>query len=368
MDGLKIKHSSGKRRHIFSNVLLVFSLVVLVLAAILAILGRTSDIYIFGYKPFIITTGSMETDYMTYSTAIVKKGGYDKVKVGDVIAFRAPAIGGGLAFHRVVEITDQGFHTKGDYNKVIDSDIVTGDNYVGHEVWHTNLTAYYMQNLKGPWGIWRMVVAPLVSLILLIVAVWLLRRWDIATKEKALAISAFVLVTSVLTLLFYMYWSDRQAEYINTKLGESAQQFLARPEVEHTINGHKILGTVKIDKINIEYPIIKYHSDKSLDHTITLYAGPNLNQPGNVVLAGHHSRSNLFFTRIDKLAKGDTIEVTAADGQTLHYIVDDYYEVKPTDRSVLAQNTDGRHKLTLISCSRNASMRYIVSAVSEGEL
>jgi signal peptidase len=367
VNDLVIQKPPRKRRHIFSNILFAFSLVVLVSAVVLVVLGRTSDIYIFGYKPFVITTGSMETDYMTYSTAIIEKGGYDNIKVGDVIAFEARAIGNRLAFHRVIEINNDGFRTKGDYNKVVDGELVTRDNYIGHEVWHTNLTAYYMQNLRSPGGLWRMVVAPLISLTLLIVAIWLIRRWGVGTKEKALAVSAFILVTSILTLLFYVQWNDRQAEYINVKLGEAAQQFLASPAVEHTINGNKILGTIKIKKINIEYPIIQYQSDKSLDNAITLYAGPDLNQPGNVVLAGHHGWDNIFFTRVDKLTRGDVINVTDTSGQTLSYIVEDHYEVKPTDRSVLNQNTDGRRKLTLISCSQNARMRYIVRAVAEDE-
>lgn len=363
-----MKHAQSKRpRHIVSNTFFIFSIIILVLAALVAILGRSDDIYIFGYKPFIITTGSMETDYMTYSTVIIKKGGYDNVKTGDVIAFKARAIGGKLAFHRVIEVTDQGFRTKGDHNEVIDDGLVKRDNYVGHEVWHTNLTAYYMQNLKSPGGVWRMVVAPLAALTLLIVAIWLLRRWDIGAKEKALAITAFVFVMSTLTLILYSYWSDQRTKYVNTKLGEAVQQFQAQPEVEHTLNDNKILGVVRIEKIDIEYPIVKYYSDKSLDDAITLYAGPDLNQPGNVVLAGHHGWGNLFFTRIDKLVKGDAIDVTDSRGGTLRYVVNDYYEVKPTDRSVLNQNTDGRHKLTLISCSQNARMRYIVHAVAENE-
>jgi len=361
---LELEKPPRKHHHILSNILLIFSLIVLAIAATLAILGRTDNIYIFGYKPFIITTGSMETDYMTYSTAIIKKGGYENVKVGDVIAFNAKSIGNKLAFHRVVEITGQGFRTKGDYNKVVDSEIVTRETYVGRGIWHTNLTAYYMQNLKGPYGIWRMVIAPLAALILIVVAVWLLRRWDIGAKEKALAISTFMLAISTLTLLFYMYWSDQQTEYINTKLSEAVQQFRAKPGAEHTINGNKILGTIKISKIDIEYPIIKYYSDQSLDHAITLYAGPDLNRPGNVVLAGHHGWGNLFFTRINKLTKEDAIDVTDYDGKTLRYTVDDYYEVKPTDFSILNQNDSETKELTLISCSRNASMRYIVHATA----
>jgi len=362
---LKLPKKSRKYRHIISNIFLVASLVILVLAATFVVLGKTNDIYVFGYKPFIITTGSMETDYMTYSMAVIKKGGYDETKVGDVIAFKAPALGGKLAMHRIVGISDKGFITKGDHNKIIDVGIVTRGDYVGRAVWHTNLTAYYMQNLEQPGGIWRMVVAPLVALVLIILAVWMLRRWDVHAKEKAFAISIFVLVTSIFALLFYMYWSNERTDYINEKLGEAVKQFKSSPEVEHTVNGNKVLGTIKIAKIDIEYPIIRYTSDHSLDDAITLYAGPDLNQPGNVVLAGHHGWGNLFFTRNDKLVKGDIVDVTDNQGKTLHYTVDDYYEVKPTDRSVLNQNTDGKYRLTLISCSQHAKMRYIVRAIVE---
>lgn len=174
------QNSAGRKANkIFSNIFLTLSIVVL-LAAVVFVLTGTNDRFIFGYKPFIIATGSMEPEYLTNSIVIISEDAYEELEVGDVIAFKPEQLGGAGAMHRIVESTDQGFITKGDNNDFADDGTVTLENYVGRAIWHTNALAGYFDKLMKPNGVLKFLVLPLGGIILLIIAIKLL----LPTKEK----------------------------------------------------------------------------------------------------------------------------------------------------------------------------------------
>lgn len=163
---------------ILINITLILSIVVLIFASYFVFSQKdsNSDTYIFGYKPFIISSGSMEPKYMTNSLVIIKKGGYENVQVGDVIAFKPHLLPDKIAFHRVIEITEDGFITKGDNNEVIDEELVTEENYVGAESFHTNFTAGIITELSKPFGFVKIIILPLIIIILFVVAIRLLSK------------------------------------------------------------------------------------------------------------------------------------------------------------------------------------------------
>ena len=79
----------------------------------------------FGWKPFIILSGSMESEIMPGDIAIVQEIDVDKLKVGDVIAFKSEDI---VITHRISEIKKENgiikYITKGDNNNTDDMDAV----------------------------------------------------------------------------------------------------------------------------------------------------------------------------------------------------------------------------------------------------
>ena len=76
---------------------------------------------IFGYKPMIVLSGSMETAIYTGDLVFVKIVDTDKLNVGDVIAFRNEV--DTVTTHRIINIADKNgkryFETKGDNNNTI---------------------------------------------------------------------------------------------------------------------------------------------------------------------------------------------------------------------------------------------------------
>jgi signal peptidase I len=357
-------------KKIISNSVFVAALLLFLAAVVfVVVLGKnTEDIYIFGYKPFVIATGSMETEYMTNSVVVIQQSRFDEVQIGDVIAFRAESFNNNLAFHRVIHRSDDSLITKGDNNSIADELPVTSQNYIGREVFHTNLTAYYAQELAKPNGYIRVVVFPILALVMLLAGIYLFSTWSAEKRLKRLVAAATMLSVCIAVLIAYFIWDNARIDDTNTKLTETADQFQTNSDADTsmTVNGRDIIGVIEIPAINIKYPIIEYENEASLNISIAKYAGPDLNKLGNVVLTGHRSTNggNLYFTKIDKLQTGDVIKVTDEQHETQEYLVESYSVHSPDDLSVLATNRD-RRELTLISCTSNLQDRYIVVAVAQ---
>lgn len=81
---------------------------------------------VFGYKPFIVLSGSMETDIKVGDLILTKTVDPTTLTVGDVVAFRDAA--GTITTHRIIEMVDchhdTCFITKGDNNSSQDQQLV----------------------------------------------------------------------------------------------------------------------------------------------------------------------------------------------------------------------------------------------------
>ena len=101
---------------------------VVVLAVLSIFLAKAA-----GFTPYVVKSGSMEPEIMTGSLCFVNTHtGYDSIKEGDVIAFRIAT--GDMVTHRVINITDDGFETKGDNTDNSDGISTDRTNYVGKTV------------------------------------------------------------------------------------------------------------------------------------------------------------------------------------------------------------------------------------------
>ena len=44
------------------------------------------------------------------------------------------------------------------------------------------------------------------------------------------------------------------------------------------IDGHRVIGTIRIDKLEIEYPIVLYRDIRSINRAIGKHPGPNIHE------------------------------------------------------------------------------------------
>lgn len=87
----------------------------------------------FGYKPFIVTSGSMENIMPVGSMAIVKEVDTNTLKKDDIIAYKVED--GSVITHRIIDIKEDSgntyYITKGDQNNTEDQQLVTADMIEG---------------------------------------------------------------------------------------------------------------------------------------------------------------------------------------------------------------------------------------------
>lgn len=126
--------------------------------------------------------------------------------------------------------------------------------------------------------------------------------------------------------------------------------------------GYSVVGTMKIPKINFEYPVLEEVSTKALETAvIALYpSGDNLNLPGNTVIIGHNYRNGLFFSNVKKLSNGDKIYVTDYRGTSITYEIYNKFEASSTDTSFYQRDTNGLAELTLSTCTDASNDQRII--------
>ncbi len=87
---------------------------------------------IFGLKPEVVTTGSMIPAYNIGTIIYYKKVDQAEIKVGDAISYKMG--NGEIVTHRVVEIENGNYITRGDANNVNDSSPVAYSDVEGKVV------------------------------------------------------------------------------------------------------------------------------------------------------------------------------------------------------------------------------------------
>lgn len=172
----------AKRGGRFSTIFLVVSVLIMISTVLLAYFTQFNSV--FGFRPIIVTSSSMEPEYRVNSLALIQKSSYDDIERGDVITFNLSSGTGQsrdtMVMHRVYDVAGDGLVTKGDAMEQPDGAVVVEDNLIGKVVWHTNFLIDYYNSLRTPGGAIKYAVLPLAGLALLAVAVKLLpglRRW-----------------------------------------------------------------------------------------------------------------------------------------------------------------------------------------------
>ena len=128
----------------------------------------------FGYKPFIVLSGSMEHSIMTGDMVFVKETDPDSLKVGDVIAYKS---GSAVVTHRIVEVKSENgetrYVTQGDANNAADQGMVKPADVEGiyqRRIAGAGNLAMFMQTTTG---MILFVVCPLVLFVL----------WDVIRRQ-----------------------------------------------------------------------------------------------------------------------------------------------------------------------------------------
>ena len=82
------------------------------------------------------------------------------------------------------------------------------------------------------------------------------------------------------------------------------------------MENYDVVGTVRIPKTKISYPILFPLSKRSLEIATAMLDTQNgINEPGNTTILGHNYRSNMFFSKNHTLKVGDKIYIKDNTGR-----------------------------------------------------
>lgn len=147
---------------------------------------------------------------------------------------------------------------------------------------------------------------------------------------------------------------------IETSVNEDSDGDMDLPIIE--FEGHKVIGIIKISKIDLEYPILDETTKATMKKSISRYWGGDINSLGNVSLAGHNNYDGTMFGKNKKLKIGDTIELTDLLHNTVEYEIYEIFSTDPNDVTIL-QTTDSKiREVTLITCTNGRAERLIIKA------
>ena len=181
-----------------------------------------------------------------------------------------------------------------------------------------------------------------------------------------LIIATLVVATLIAIKYFNLYKNETEAKQVIANINEELKNS-DNPitEIDEQIQGHKVVGIIKIPKIELEYPILETTSKETLNLSITKFWGNEINEIGNVTLAGHNNLNGTMFGKTKKLEVGDIIELTDIQNVTLKYKVFKIYVIDPNDISCILPEQEGTREVTLITCTNGNKNRLIVKAREE---
>lgn len=99
-----------------------------------------------------------------------------------------------------------------------------------------------------------------------------------------------------------------------------------------------------------------------MKYSIVKYWGENVNEYGNLSIAGHNNYDGTMFGKTKKLQLGDKVELTDLKNQTIQYEIYDIFVTDPNDVTILQTKDKSIREVTLITCTNGNKNRLILKA------
>lgn len=192
---------------------------------------------------------------------------------------------------------------------------------------------------------------------------------------KVLFILLILIAIIVIGLIGIKYIKSYLIDKENKKTVETFSNILNEKNInekndneEITMNGYKVIGVVRIPKIQIEYPILDldtYNPEETkipMKISIVKYWGGKVNENGNLSIAGHNNYDGTMFGKTKKLEIGDMVELTDLNNLTIQYQIYDKFITNPNDVTILATKDQMSKEVTLITCTNGNKERLILKA------
>ena len=186
---------------------------------------------------------------------------------------------------------------------------------------------------------------------------------------KVIYILLIIALIIVVILIAGKELTSRNNEKLNQEVLSEFNNITDTNQIgELTLNGYDVIGKVKIPKIDIEYPILNLETSNPeetkvpMRYGIIKYWGGNVNDYGNLSIAGHNNYSGTMFGKTKNLEIGDIVELTDLTNRTIQYKINDIFITDPNDVSILKTEDETVREVTLITCTNGNKERLILKA------
>ena len=191
-------------------------------------------------------------------------------------------------------------------------------------------------------------------------------------KNKVYKVIYFLLIIALIVVVILIARKEltsRNNENLNKEVLSEFNNITNTNQIgELTLNGYDVIGKVKIPKIDIEYPILNLETSNPeetkvpMRYGIVKYWGGNVNDYGNLSIAGHNNYSGTMFGKTKNLEIGDIVELTDLTNRTIQYKINDIFITDPNDVSILKTEDETVREVTLITCTNGNKERLILKA------
>jgi sortase A len=195
----------------------------------------------------------------------------------------------------------------------------------------------------------------------------------LSRKKVNKGVVMMILGIAVMAVPFIMRWIGeyRSNQYISQfEEDKDEEQDKENPshkkEKDALLNEEGVIGIIEIPSLKLKYPVFEGAGQEQLNNGIGhMTETSNLCEVGNCVLCGHNgSRRGTYFTYLNTIEIGATVEVTNQDMVTHEYEVVETKIVDPYNAAVREQTTD--ETLTLFTCAYHGTQRFVVICKRKG--
>ena len=187
---------------------------------------------------------------------------------------------------------------------------------------------------------------------------------------KVLLILLIISAVIIGGILFYKQYEDHIYDNENKELVdlfreqeiENSKNDKETKQVDLKYKGYNVIGLIEIPAINIDYPILEKTTKLTMATSISRFSGGEVNEYGNISLAGHNNYSGTMFGKNKNLKLNDKILLTDLTGRTIEYEIYDIFVTDPNDTKILETKDETKREVTLITCKNGRSERLIIKA------
>lgn len=194
-----------------------------------------------------------------------------------------------------------------------------------------------------------------------------------SSSKKFKFILVFSILIIIICIIFYLFskYNSYQKEKLSKNLltnfnittlyANNNNDYLSS-RMEYNSNTPFVIGLLKIDKINLLYPILSNSSEELLKISPCRFFGPMPNEIGNLCIAGHNYANQKHFGKLTSLEVNDILQLSDLNGNFINYAIYKIQEVPANDTSCMNQNTNNLREVTLVTCNTIKGTRIVLKA------